>query len=212
VREGDLLGRRVLDVGCGTGRLAAALDERGARVWAVEPSPEMAALARERFANVKIAPAERLPFKDGWFDRAVMWLVLHLVDRPRALAEVARILAPGGTFLTQQVDGRSLEDLMAVFGAQPQWPNATLQTFLPQLTAAGLTIANAQEWSGRSSFADVGAIVCYLKHVPWLVPDFSVDRYAEQLHELQRRLDRGQPLAFVARQYLIEARKVIETL
>ena len=96
VREGDLVGRRVLDIGCGTGRAAAALAERGSRVWGVEPEPEMAALARERLSTVKVAPAERLPFKDGWFDRALMWLVLHLVDRPRALAEAWRVLAPDG--------------------------------------------------------------------------------------------------------------------
>ena len=96
VREGDLVGHRVLDIGCGTGRAAAALAERGSRVWGVEPEPGMAALARERLSTVKVAPAERLPFKDGWFDRALMWLVVHLVDRPRAFAEAARVLAPDG--------------------------------------------------------------------------------------------------------------------
>jgi SAM-dependent methyltransferase len=96
VREADLAGRRVLDVGCGTGRVAAALAERGSRVWGVEPSPEMAARARERGVDVKVARAERLPFKEGWFERAVLWLVVHLVDRPAVLAELARVLAPGG--------------------------------------------------------------------------------------------------------------------
>jgi len=56
----------------------------------------MAALARKRVSTVKVAPAERLPFKDGWFERALMWLVVHLVDRPRALAEAARVLGPDG--------------------------------------------------------------------------------------------------------------------
>jgi len=96
VREGDLAGRRVLDIGCGTGRAAEALVERGSRVWGVEPEPEMAALARERVSTVKVAPAERLPFKDGWFERALMWLVVHLVDRPHAFGEAARVLRPDG--------------------------------------------------------------------------------------------------------------------
>ena len=96
VREGDLAGRRVLDIGSGTGRAAEALVERGSRVWGVEPEPEMAALARERVSTVKVAPAERLPFKDGWFERALMWLVVHLVDRPRAFGEAARVLRPDG--------------------------------------------------------------------------------------------------------------------
>ena len=86
----------MLDIGCGTGRAAEALVERGSRVWGVEPEPEMAALARERVSTVKVAPAEQLPFKDGWFERALMWLVVHLVDRPRAFAEAARVLGPDG--------------------------------------------------------------------------------------------------------------------
>ena len=96
VREADLVGRRVLDVGCGTGRVAAALHERGSRVWGVEASPEMAARARERGVNVKVARAEAMPFKDGWFERAVLWLVAHLVDRPAVFAELSRVLSPGG--------------------------------------------------------------------------------------------------------------------
>jgi ubiquinone/menaquinone biosynthesis C-methylase UbiE len=96
VREGDLVGRRVLDVGCGTGRVAAALAERGSRVWGVEPSPEMAAQARSRGVHVKVAHAEQLPFKEGWFERAVLWLVVHLVERPAVFAELARVLSPDG--------------------------------------------------------------------------------------------------------------------
>jgi ubiquinone/menaquinone biosynthesis C-methylase UbiE len=96
VREADLLGKRVLDVGCGTGRVAAALAERGSRVWGVEPSREMAARARSRGVHVKVARAEQLPFKEGWFERAVLWLVAHLVDRPAVFAELARVLSPDG--------------------------------------------------------------------------------------------------------------------
>jgi ubiquinone/menaquinone biosynthesis C-methylase UbiE len=99
VVEGDLAGRRVLDVGCGTGRLAATLAERGAKVWGVDPSEEMLAEARERAGSaigLKRGVAEALPFRAGWFDRAVLWLVVHLVDRSLALPELARVLAPGG--------------------------------------------------------------------------------------------------------------------
>ncbi len=109
VREGDLLGRRVLDIGCGTGRAAAALAERGSRVWGIEPSPEMAALARERLSTVKIASAEQLPFKDGWFERAVMWLVIHLLDRPPAFAEAKRVLAPAGCLVIATFDPSHFE-------------------------------------------------------------------------------------------------------
>jgi SAM-dependent methyltransferase len=84
--------------------VAAALAERGSRVWGVEPSAEMAALARERISTVKVAPAEQLPFKDGWFERAVMWLVIHLLDRPQAFAEANRVLGPDGRLVIATFD------------------------------------------------------------------------------------------------------------
>lgn len=99
-REGDLRGRRVLDVGCGTGRLATLLVERYAcKVWGVDPEPAMIEVARTRVpegVGMRTGRAEDLGFKDGWFERATMTLVLQLVDRPAAYAEILRVLQPDG--------------------------------------------------------------------------------------------------------------------
>jgi SAM-dependent methyltransferase len=99
-QEGDLRGRRLLDVGCGTGRLATALVERhGCKVWGVEPEPAMIEIARASVpagVGLKIGRAEDLPFKDAWFERATMMLVLQLVDRRAAYTEILRVLQPGG--------------------------------------------------------------------------------------------------------------------
>jgi SAM-dependent methyltransferase len=105
MREADLAGRRVLDIGCGTGRFLTQLSEK-AKAWGVDASPEMLEVARTRAgsAGLKLGRAEELPFKDGWFERATMWLVAHLVDRPRAFAEAARVLEPGGHFAVATFD------------------------------------------------------------------------------------------------------------
>jgi SAM-dependent methyltransferase len=109
-----LRGQRVLEVGCGTARLAAALAERElCKVWAIDPEPAMVERARARLprgAQAKIAAAEELPFKDGWFDRAVMRLVLHHLDRGRALPELARVLAPGGRLVIATLDPDDFPD------------------------------------------------------------------------------------------------------
>ena len=106
VEEGDLVGRRTLDVGCGTGQLAGALAARGGKVWGLDSSPEMLARAGSNHPRVRFKEgrAEALPFKDSWFERAVMRLSLHLLDRPRALAEAERVLVPDGRLVIATFD------------------------------------------------------------------------------------------------------------
>ncbi len=111
VRAGDVRGRRVLEIGCGTGRLAAALAERAvARVWAIDGSAEMVAAARAAGVAAKVADAARLPFKDGWFDRAVMRMVVHLLDRPAALREARRVLGPDCRLVVVTLDPAAFGD------------------------------------------------------------------------------------------------------
>jgi SAM-dependent methyltransferase len=85
---------RALDVGAGTGALTAELLARGATVVAADPSPEFAAVLRERFPEVEVheAPAEAMPFADSDFDVALAQLVVAFVsDAPAAVAEMARV-------------------------------------------------------------------------------------------------------------------------
>ena len=117
------------------------------------------------------------------------------------------MLTTGGTFLTQQVHGLWAVDLLAAFDAKPQWPDATPEKYVPRLNEAGMEISNHQDWSGKLRFTDVGAIVYYLKAVPWSVPGFSVDSHLTYLLRLQDRLESNGELVFEARKYLIEARK-----
>ena len=112
VRLGRLRGARVLEVGSGTGRLAEALAERElARVWAVDASPAMVERAKSLGVNVRVARAEALPFKAGWFDAVAMRMVLHLTERPRALAEAARVLGPDGRIVIATEDPATFEDV-----------------------------------------------------------------------------------------------------
>jgi ubiquinone/menaquinone biosynthesis C-methylase UbiE len=102
VERGELAAaRRVLDVGCGTGTLVAELASLGVRAFGVDTSAEMLEAARRKAprAGVKLAEAERLPFKDASFDRVTFVLSVHLVDRPGAFAEARRVLTSEGRLL-----------------------------------------------------------------------------------------------------------------
>ena len=102
VTEGDLVGRRVLDIGCGTGAALAVLAEEFAcTVAGVDPAQGMLAEARRKLpdAEVREGTAEALPFPDEEFDAALMMTVVQHVDRERAFPEARRVLADGGRFL-----------------------------------------------------------------------------------------------------------------
>ncbi len=180
------------------------------KVVATEHYPPNFKLATERLSplgakvvDVVLSDFDPMPFDDAEFD---LVLNRHAAFNPN---EVARVLTLGGTFLTQQVHGLWAVDLLAAFDAKPQWPDATPEKYLPRLKAAGLEIINQQDWSGELTFTDVGAIVYYLKAVPWLVPGFSVESHLEYLLKLRNQLENGEALTFVDRKYLIEARKII---
>ncbi|MFD8390966.1 class I SAM-dependent methyltransferase [Streptomyces sp. NPDC059680] len=101
---GDVAGRRILDAGCGSGPLSAALRDRGAIVTGVDASAGMLALARRRLgddAALHLADlSDPLPFDDGAFDDVVASLVLHyLEDWGPTLAEIRRVLRPGGRLI-----------------------------------------------------------------------------------------------------------------
>lgn len=101
-------GQHVLDVGCGSGTLALALAQRvgpSGAVTGIDAAPEMLAAARSRAAHrrvlmrLQLAAAQALPFPDASFDAAVSSLVLHHLpeaDRPVAVAELVRVVRPGG--------------------------------------------------------------------------------------------------------------------
>lgn len=96
-------GERVLDVACGTGVLAReALERVGSkgRVVGVDINPAMLAVARQLApeASFREARAESLPFADGSFDTVVSQFgLMFFEDRPAAIREMLRLLAPGGT-------------------------------------------------------------------------------------------------------------------
>ena len=99
----ELEGKDVLEIGCGTGVHARLLAAAGARLSAVDLTPTAVELTRSRLAlhgldaDVREADAERLPYPDGSFDFVWSWgVVHHSNDTSRVIAQIARVLRPGG--------------------------------------------------------------------------------------------------------------------
>lgn len=109
-------GERALDVGCGTGvltRMAAQAVGPSGHAAGIDPAPRMIGVARENAARTgsqaefKLAAIERLPFEDGSFDVVLSSLMLHHLPpdlKQEGLAEVSRVLKPGGRLVAVDID------------------------------------------------------------------------------------------------------------
>jgi ubiquinone/menaquinone biosynthesis C-methylase UbiE len=109
--------QRVLDVGAGTGALAAELIRRGAEVGAADPAPQFVSTLRARLPHVEVeeAPAEALPWGDAAFDAALAQLVLMFMnDAPAGVREMRRVVRPGGTVAVCMWDREGMQMLTAL--------------------------------------------------------------------------------------------------
>jgi trans-aconitate 2-methyltransferase len=116
-------GERILDLGCGTGHLAAQLDAAGLKVVGIDSSPEMVAQARQSYPHIpfEVADARAFAFAEP-FDAVLSNAVLHWVREPEpVVACVARALKPGGRFVAEfGGKGNVTALLAAVAGAAGQ--------------------------------------------------------------------------------------------
>jgi SAM-dependent methyltransferase len=121
-------GRRLADVGGGTGNYALALKREGWEPVVVDRSAEMLARAAAKGLRTVEADAQQLPFDDESFDAATMISMLHHVeDRGAALAEARRILRPGGRLVLKGFTGEDAASLWIVdyFPSSRAWMEAT---------------------------------------------------------------------------------------
>ncbi|HYY74462.1 MAG TPA: methyltransferase domain-containing protein [Solirubrobacterales bacterium] len=153
---------RVLDVGCGTGAIAARLASAGYEVVGLDPSQGMLDVMRDRAPEVRAVhgSATEMPLDDGEFDLSLAVATMHHIARPdavrRALSEMVRVVRPGGRILVWDHNPRN-----------PYWPY--LMRRVPQDTGEERLIGVGELLSG---IRDAGAKPLLVTQLG-LVPDFT---------------------------------------
>jgi len=185
---GDVAGRRILDAGCGSGPLFAALRDRGALVTGIDASTGMLELARRRLgddADLQVTDLQDpLPFPDAAFDDVIASLVLHYFeDWTAPLAELRRVLRPGGRLIASvnhPIHGYALSGQDAGYFATFQWSQE--HTFSGQ--SAVLTYWHRPLHAMTDAFTAAGFRVAAISEPPAapgareLFPDILADQPA----------------------------------
>jgi len=198
---------RALDLQTGGGEVLAGIPKPPPVLVATEGWAPNAELARQRLAplgGVVIETAEDadLPFADGSFD-----LVVSRHPVTVRWEEVARVLQPGGTYLSQQVGPGSVRELTDfMMGRQPVGQARHPDRARAAATAVGLDVVDLRAESLRMEFFDVAAVIVFLRKVIWIVPDFTIEAYHDRLLALHRRIETHGPFIAHAQRFLIEAR------
>ena len=111
--------KRVLEVGGGPGELAARIEhELGCEVTMLDVSPRMVELARGRGVDARVGDVRDLPFDEASFDCVLAaWMLFHVPDLDRGLAELARVLPTGGRLVAVTNSEHHLVELRTIAGA-----------------------------------------------------------------------------------------------
>ena len=199
-----------LDIQTGGGELLGGIDTWPPLLVATETWLPNAAVAGRRLASrggrLVMTSEDRpgLPFRSACFE-----LVTSRHPVVTWWDEVARVLRPGGSFLSQQVGAGTVAELAeAMLGPAPPGPlRRTPQRARSAAEEAGLVVTRLEEARLRTEFHDIGAVVYFLRLVVWIVPDFSVDRYRPALLRLHDGIRAEGSFVTHSRRFLIEAKR-----
>ena len=175
-------GAAVLEVGCGTGAFAERLaaENPDATIVATDQSERFVELTAARGVEARVADVQDLPFPDDSFDVvAAMWMLYHVPDLDRGLAELRRVLRPGGLLVAVTNGNEHTADLRRDAGGEP-----LVTLFSSENGEAALlrhfAAVRREELATRAVFADHAAAVAYLDTLQddteWDLPAFDGPR------------------------------------
>ena len=188
--------RSVLEVGCGEGELAERLQrELDAEVVAVDQSERMVELTRARGVDARVADVTELPFDHGSFDVAVAaWMLYHVQEIDRAVAELGRVLRSGGRLVAATNASDHLHEMLALGGVERAFDDLSFRSENgAEILARHFARVETHDASGTVTFRDAEQIRSYLRSSARLAE--GVDRVPELSEPL---VARRRPVVFVA--------------
>lgn len=209
VRETFTNTASLLDMGTGGGEFLSGLGTLPANTHATEGYAPNIPVARARLEPPgirvhEVGEDDRLPVHDESFDLVIN---RHESYDP---SEVRRVLRPGGCFITQQVGGSNdirLNELLAAPDSDFGMPHWNLEFARKGIEDGDFVVTTAKEEFPIIRFTDVGAIVFYLKAIPWQIPDFTVNRRFDRLKTLENRIRDEGSIVVRGHRFLVVARK-----
>jgi len=206
--ENNLVGKNsLLDMDTGGGEFLSSLSNLPKNVYATEGYEPNIPIAEKRLKdkNIILKPIKNdgeIPFDNEYFDIIINRHGFFDIN------ELKRTLKKDGLFITQQVGGLNGIDFNMAFEtktmAHVEW---CLIKNIEMFKEAGMGIIEYSENIGKMKFMDVGAIVYYLKCIPWQINDFSIDKYYNKLKIINEIIEKDGYINFMMHRFYIIIKK-----
>lgn len=183
--------KRVLDVGCGLGELGERFqNELRAHVCAIDISPRMVELSKARGLDARLADVEQLPYPDHDFDCVFAgWVLYHVPDLQRAIAECARVLTSNGALVATSVGEDNIAEVWELMGIdEPREPLKFARENGEKLLRPHFTDLERHDFEGELVFPDTETLRAFVAstidraHLAPQVPEISEPFRARTRH------------------------------
>jgi SAM-dependent methyltransferase len=198
----------LLDMDTGGGEFLSSLSNVPKNVYATEGYEPNIAIAGQRLKdkNIIVKAIKKdgeIPFDDAYFD--------VIINRHGAyeIHAIKRTLKNKGIFITQQVGGLNGMDINMAFGTKTiDYAEWCLIKNIEMFKDSGMKIVEFGEHIGKMAFNDMGAVVYYLKCIPWQVKDFSVDTYYKRLEIMNEIIEKEGCIKFILHRFYVITEKI----